>query len=605
MNLDSLRSAINQAYLAEETASVQYLLAQLPDLQSNDTNTYAHKLVTTVRSYKNQHTIIEAFLHEYQLDSDEGIVLMGIAEALLRIPDKSTQDRFLAEKLMTAHWHEHLQHSDSSLVNLSTNMLQLTGQFEQYIKPSQQQHHLFNTLLARLGQPLIRSALKHAMQLLGSQFIIAETIADAIAESQYHLAYRYSFDMLGEAAITSADADRYYQSYLDAINKLAMMTQSDDIFSSSSISIKLSALYPRYETLQHDRAVSSLKEKLFNLVHRAKDCDIMVTIDAEETERLDMSLDIFESIYTHPDFMDWPGFGLAIQAYQKRAIHVIHWLTNLAKNKQCIIPVRLVKGAYWDTEIKRAQDNGLDNYPVFTRKSATDISYLACAQVLLNRPDVFYPQFATHNAHTIAAIYKMAGSLTHYEFQRLHGMGEPLYREIIENLHWPIPCRIYAPVGSYQELLPYLVRRLLENGANTSFVNQVENPDIAIDTVIKNPVDAWMENEKTTLPLPTQLYGEKRLNSRGLNLADPEQLDQLQQQIEKLATEEYQAYPLINGQAITGPAHPVTSPFNHNKIVGTVILSDKNTVSDALDTAADAFHDWRLHPVQDRAKIFE
>lgn len=601
MNPDALRIAVNQAYLADETASVQYLLTQLPDIQSNDTNTTAHKLVTAVRNNKNQQTTTEAFLHEYQLNSVEGMVLMSIAEALLRIPDQSTQDRFLAEKLTAAHWHEHLQHSDSSLVNLSTNLLQLTGQFEQYIMPSQQQHHLFNTLLTRLGQPLIRSALKQAMQLLGSQFIIAETIADAIAESQYHPAYRYSFDMLGEAAITSADANRYYQSYLDAINNLAKTAHSDDIFSSPSISIKLSALYPRYEPLQHDSAVSALKEKLFNLVHRAKKCDITVTIDAEETERLDMSLDIFESIFTHHDFMGWSGFGLAIQAYQKRAIHVIHWLTKLAENMQCIIPVRLVKGAYWDTEIKRAQENGLDNYPVFTRKSATDISYLACAQVLLNRPDIFYPQFATHNAHTVAAIYQMTDSRTHYEFQRLHGMGEQLYREIAENQHWPIPCRIYAPVGSYQDLLPYLVRRLLENGANTSFVNQVENPDIAIDTVIRNPVVAWMENENTTLPLPAQLYGEKRLNSRGLNLADPQQLDQLQLQIKKLATEEYQAFPLINGQAITGPTHPVTTPFNQHEIVGAVIFSNQDAITDAINTATDAFHDWRLHPVQDRS----
>lgn len=602
MNPDALRTAINRAYLAEEKSLVQHLLSKLPNFQNYNTDAYAHQIISAVRNNKNQQSTTETFLREYQLNSNEGIVLMSIAEALLRIPDKATQDCFLADKLTSAYWHEHLHHSESLLVNLSIDLLQLTGQFEQYIKLSKQQRQLFNTVLARLGQPLIRNALKHAMRLLGSQFIIAETIAQAITESQHHTAYRYSFDMLGEAALTSTDADRYYQAYQEAINNLAMTAHADNIFASSSISIKLSALYPRYEPLQHNRAVPALKEKLFNLVHRAKDCNVMVTIDAEESERLDMSLDIFESISTHPDFSNWPGFGLAIQAYQKRASFVIHWLANLAENKQCQIPVRLVKGAYWDTEIKRAQQNGLDNYPVFTRKSATDISYLACAHALLNRPDIFYPQFATHNAHTVAVIYQMAGSRTDYEFQRLHGMGDALYRDIIEIQHWPISCRIYAPVGNYQELLPYLVRRLLENGANTSFVNQIENPDIPIENIIKDPIVSWKETEITTLPLPADIFIEKRLNSRGLNLADLQQLNQLQQQIKKLAADEYQAYPLINGQAITGPAQPVTSPFNNNKTLGTVISSDKNNITDTLNIAVNAFHDWRLHPVKNRAQ---
>ena len=602
MSPDTLRSAINQAYLTGETALVQDLLTQLPNYNVQAINDCARQLVAAVRSNKDRQSVTEAFLHEYQLNSEEGIILMNIAEALLRIPDQATQDRFLADKLTAAHWHEHLHHSDSVLVNLSTGALQLTGRFEQHIKPARRQHQqLFEKLLARLGQPLIRNALKQAMQLLGSQFVIAETIEQAIAVSRHHSAYRYSFDMLGEAAITAADAERFYQAYLDAINKVAMRTPAGDIFSNPSISIKLSALYPRYEPLQRRRAITELKAKLLYLAKCARAGGISVTIDAEETERLEMSLDIFESVFAHSDLDDWQGLGLAVQAYQKRAISVIHWLAALAETKRGKIPVRLVKGAYWDTEIKRAQENGLSDYPVFTRKSATDIAYLACAEALLNKPDAFYPQFATHNAHTVAAIHQFAKEHPGYEFQRLHGMGEQLYREIVERQTRHIPCRIYAPVGNYQDLLPYLVRRLLENGANTSFINQVENPDIAIDQVIQDPISSWREVKKAELPLPSQLYGRQRLNSQGLNLADPQQLVQLQKQLNELSSIKHQAYPLIDGKSYSGLEHLASSPFDRLETVGAVVFSEEQAVADALDAAAKAFDDWRLHPVQQRA----
>lgn len=603
MTSGTLRSAINQAFLTDETALVQDLLTQLSNYNAVDVDADAHELVTAVRNKQYRQSVTDAFLHEYRLNSDEGIVLMGIAEALLRIPDRATQDRFLADKLTAAHWHQHLHHSDSLLVNLSTVALQLTGQFEQHLKPAHRQQQLFEKLLARLGQPLIRKALNQAMQLLGSQFVIAGTIEEAIAKSRRSPLYRYSFDMLGEAAVTAADADRFYQAYLHAIAQLATLVQgrAGDVFEGPSISIKLSALCPRYESLQHRRAVPELQAKLLYLVKRARAGGVSVTVDAEESDRLEMSLDIFEAVFADPELDAWQGFGLAVQAYQKRALPVIQWLADLARTQRRKIPVRLVKGAYWDTEIKRTQENGLHDYPVFTRKSATDVAYLVCAQTLLNEPAFFYPQFATHNAHAVTAIHHLAQRHPGYEFQRLHGMGELLYRETVEHRKWGIPCRIYAPVGNYQDLLPYLVRRLLENGANTSFINQVENPDIAVKEVIRDPVACWREIQEPRLPSPSQLYGSRRLNSQGLNLADPTQLNQLHRQLDGLSGITHQAGPLIDGKTYSAPEHFVCSPYDMLETVGTVAFSDDKAVADALDSAAKAFSDWRLVPAHTRA----
>ena len=399
------------------------------------------------------------------------------------------------------------------------------------------------------------------MQYLAEQFVFADSIQQAVQRSEQETAYRYSFDMLGEAALTADDAERYYQSYLSAIIKLAEHASSADIYANPGISIKLSALCPRYEPLQHIRAVKELTDKLLTLAQKARAANISITVDAEESERLEMSLDIFAAVFTHPDLSGWSGLGLAVQAYQKRALPVIRWLAGLAENQHGKIPLRLVKGAYWDSEIKRAQENGLSNYPVFTHKSATDLSYLACSQLILSRPDVFYPQFATHNAHTLAAVYHSGKQHPGYEFQRLHGMGEPLYHEIIEVQNWQIPCRIYAPVGHYHELLPYLVRRLLENGANTSFINQIDRSDISVEELIRDPVElVKTSTKKPQIVLPGSLYGEQRLNSQGLNLADPELLQQLQQNLDTLADKHWQASPLINGSHYSGEQHPVINP---------------------------------------------
>ena len=602
--ISSLRTAINQAYLADENEIMGGLLAGLGAYDPVIVSDCAKTLIYAVRAKKDQQSPIEAFMREYQLDSQEGIVLMGIAEALLRIPDSFTQDMFLQEKLTHAGWQNHLQRSDSFLVNLSSQALLLTSKFEAHaLLPEKHWFQVFEKLLSRMGAPLIRTVLKQVMQYLAEQFVFADSIQHALQRSGQETAYRYSFDMLGEAALTAVDAERYYQSYLSAISRLGEHASCDGIYANPGISVKLSALCPRYEPLQHKRALKELTAKLLALARKAQAANISITVDAEESERLEISLDIFAAVFKHPDLSGWSGLGLAVQAYQKRALPALRWLAELAKQQSGKIPVRLVKGAYWDSEIKRAQENGLSNYPVFTHKSATDVAYLACAQFILSRPDIFYPQFATHNAHTLAAIHHMGKQHPAYEFQRLHGMGEALYREIIDVQNWQIPCRIYAPVGHFHELLPYLVRRLLENGANTSFINQIDRADISVEELSSDPAErVKTPANKSPIVLPCELYGEQRLNSHGLNLADPELLKQLQQNLSALADKQWQASSIINGRYYCGEQHTITNPFDRRSTVGSVIYADKKAIEQALEGADQAFTKWRLESVEVRSE---
>ncbi|MCB1948956.1 MAG: bifunctional proline dehydrogenase/L-glutamate gamma-semialdehyde dehydrogenase PutA [Burkholderiales bacterium] len=624
-HLYSIRQAMSTAYLTDEKALVEDLLTQLPDYPESDVVTRARDLLTQLRKRfapeSLQHvkqSIVQAFLQEYQLDSEEGIVLMSIAEALLRIPDRATQDRFLADRLNAADWHQHAHHSDSQLVNLATEALSISKLLEQQQRSAQSEHHqshiqtIFESLRVRLGQPVIRIALKRAMHLLAVQFVMAETIEQAIAKSANSIVdsadstVRYSFDMLGEAAITAGDAERFFKAYSHAITQLGRHFQAvdhnkdDRLYVRPSISIKLSALYPRYESFQHRYAVPALTARLFNLAQQARNAGITLMVDAEESERLDLSLDIFSAVFNRAELDNWPGFGIAVQAYQKRATYVIRWLAVLAQSKQRRIPVRLVKGAYWDSEIKRAQENGLDGYPVFTRKSATDISYLVCTRLLIDQPDYFYPQFATHNAHTVFSILQMAHQHPCYEFQRLHGMGEGLY-QMVQAQHPQVVCRVYAPVGEYQDLLPYLVRRLLENGANTSFVHHMENPRIAVEEIVNDPALIWQNGMHSELVLPAALYGDQRRNSQGLNLADPKVQVQVKQSLSELANKRYQAFPLINGKTFAGQMRTVNAPHDSCHVVGDVRYGNKLAVTDALDAAEAAFSDWRLHSVEERA----
>ncbi len=598
--LKNLHTKINQAYLADESDMINELLGYLTDYDAKAIHQKAHLLVTSIRAKKDQQTVIDAFLHEYQLNSDEGIVLMGIAEALLRIPDNTTQDLFLQEKLARADWHQHLQHSDSLLVNFSTRALDMTGKFEQQFNPfDNHQQQIFARLITRLGQPVIRTALTQAMQQMAYQFVIAETIEKACMQANWQMDYLFSYDMLGEAALIAGDSERYYNAYQQAIDHLATQSNSPDPYQNPGISIKLSALYPRYEPLHFKAAEQAIADQLLNLAVKARAAKITVTVDAEESERLSMSLNIFQQVLNDPALRGWNGLGLAVQAYQKRAIRVLHWLLVVAETRQCKIPVRLVKGAYWDSEIKRAQVNGLSNYPVFTHKTVTDMSYLACAQLMLSHPDKIYPQFASHNAHTVSAILELGKQHPGFEFQRLHGMGEALYAQIIKQTS--VPCRIYAPVGQYHDLLPYLVRRLLENGANSSFINQVENPDIDIENVIADPLaELKKATLKTHCVLPKDLFGQQRVNSEGLNLADGNVLTRIEHSLNSFKTQQWQAAPLVNGKSINGTEQPIYNPADSQQQIGTVINSTPKVIAEAVNVAASAFEHWRLLPVKQR-----
>ncbi|AMK78047.1 MULTISPECIES: bifunctional proline dehydrogenase/L-glutamate gamma-semialdehyde dehydrogenase PutA [Methylomonas] len=591
--LTELRQCINQVFTQAEPQAISGLIATLGDYDSQAIGAYSQALIEAVRAKHKQPGIFEAFLHEYSLNSDEGIVLMSIAEALLRIPDRDTQNLFLRDKLADADWHAHWLHSDSLPVNLASGSLWIGGKMEALIR-----QRVFDGLLSRLGEALIRAAIKQAMQQMAKHFVIAEDITAAVEQAGRNPAYRYSFDMLGEAALTEDDAERYFAAYRHAIVTLAESANAD-LFANPGISIKLSALYPRYEPLQYRYAVPAISNKLLVLAKLALAANISVTVDAEEAERLDMSLDIFTAVSSDPALTGWPGFGLAVQAYQKRAEAVIEWLAALAESQLRTIPIRLVKGAYWDSEIKRAQENGWDDYPVYTRKAATDLSYLACARLILSRPQAFYPQFATHNAHSVAAICEFGKDHPGFEFQRLHGMGSALYDELLNQR--PTHCRVYAPVGGYRELLPYLVRRLLENGANTSFINQIEDPQISTAMLSVDPLIQFNQVESKPLAVPDDLFGAQRRNSQGLNLSNPEVLQQLQQDLAAMSDHAWQAAPLIAGQQIRSEPHPVYSPHDRHSLVGEVVFSSQSDIEQALQQATSAFNDWRLCPVGTRA----
>ena len=436
--------------------------------------------------------MIEAFMRQYDLSSEEGVLLMCVAEALLRIPDTATADKLIRDKLGDANWRKHLGGSESLLVNASTWGLMLTGQLVNF---GDDHRPDFSGAMRRLagppGEPVIRTAVRQAMRIMGYQFVMGRSIDEAMerAEKKDNRPYRYSYDMLGEAAITAADAERYQQAYRDAIAALGKRGPFANQMDAPSISVKLSALHPRYEVAQRARAFNELSEKLLELAQLAMQHGMALTVDAEEADRLELSLDIIGEVFAHPSLEGWNGLGMAVQAYQKRAPLVIDWLVETAQATKRRWYVRLVKGAYWDSEIKHAQELGLSGYPVFTRKPNTDVSYLACARRLFKAgAELIYPQFATHNAHTIMAVHHMAQGRP-FEFQRLHGMGEDLYAEVIGKKHLNVPCRVYAPVGTHEDLLPYLVRRLLENGANTSFVNRIVDESLTPRELVADPCE--------------------------------------------------------------------------------------------------------------------
>jgi RHH-type proline utilization regulon transcriptional repressor/proline dehydrogenase/delta 1-pyrroline-5-carboxylate dehydrogenase len=538
---------------------------------------------------------------------------MCIAEALLRIPDADTADDLIADKITAARWEEHLGTSESLFVNASTWGLMLTGQLLKIdaaarINPAQ----MLAKVASRAGEPVVRTAMRQAMRIMGHQFVMGRTIREALqrSTSKRNKSYRYSFDMLGEAALTEADAQRYFEAYYSAIRDIgaAPRTAGDDIFSAPSISVKLSALHPRYEYLQVDRVLGELTPRVLELAEHAKHSDIAMTIDAEEADRLELSLQIFERVFRDASLTGYDGLGLAVQTYQRRASDVFRLLEHLARDVGRRIPVRLVKGAYWDTEIKRAQELGLESYPVFTRKTHTDVSYLACARQALDAGEALYPQFATHNAHTLASVMHYAGSRRDYEFQRLHGMGEELYAEIIDPEKFARPCRVYAPVGSHKDLLPYLVRRLLENGANTSFVNRIIDDSIDVAEIVADPIEATESHAgepHPRIPPPGGLFGEERRNSEGLNLADDRVIVDLLTAMQDAAARPVTAYPIIAGQATSGTVVESINPADRSHTVGTCKVSTEEHVDKAIASAWAAQPEWDRTPAGRRAEILE
>ena len=609
---DALRQKVRDAYRMDETECLKERLAQadIPSDQRDRIEARARQLVTTVRKERVKSSGIDAFMHEYELSSQEGVVLMCLAEALLRIPDAETADALIKDKIGGANWEKHLGHSDSLFVNASTWALMLTGRVVNLNRNEEGREWggVLKRLVQRSGEPVIRQAVMQGMKILGRQFVMGRSIDEACKRAREHEeeGYRYSYDMLGEAARTMADAERYFEEYANAIHAIGKVADKRGCIDAPGVSVKLSALHPRYEYGQEDRVKKELLPKLIELCQLAADYDIGLCIDAEEADRLDISMDLIEAVAAHGSLKHWQGLGLAVQAYQKRCAPLIDWLTDLAKRTKRRLMVRLVKGAYWDTEIKRAQELGLDGYPVFTRKVNTDVSYLACAKKLLSHPDAFYPCFATHNAHSLSAIAEMAGNHSGFEFQCLHGMGDALYDQVVGKEGNGYPVRIYAPVGSHEDLLAYLVRRLLENGANSSFVNRIVDESAPIREIIADPLAEAPRNMPSyhpRIPLPAGLYGPERPNAEGYDITHPDVLSALKTDMDEEVSESFRSCPLIGGLEKSGHESKIRNPANHAEVVGVVQEADADQAKEALNRAIKAKPDWDDLGAEKRAEI--
>jgi len=602
----AVSAAITARYLADETKLVAELLerASLPAAQAARVGQQAAALVEAIRLRQQDEGGVDALLRAYDLSSSEGIVLMCLAEALLRIPDADTADRLIADKLGSADWQAHLGKSDSLFVNASTWALLLTGRIVRPAEIEEAPASFFARLVERIGEPVVRAALRQAMRILGQQFVMGETIEEALRRAAQSPQFNYSFDMLGEAALTAEDAQRYLAAYGAAIEAIGRgAAGSASLLDAPSISVKLSALCPRFEVAHGARAVRELTRALTDLALAARSAGIGLTVDAEEADRLELSLAIFAAVFRDSRLEQYAGLGLAVQAYQKRAVRVLEWLAALARDEGRTIPVRLVKGAYWDSEIKRAQELGLEDYPVFTRKCNTDVSYLACAKALLTQHDSLYPQFATHNAHTVAWLLDV-GADRNFELQRLHGMGEELYGELDERPGFAHRCRVYAPVGSHEHLLPYLVRRLLENGANTSFVNRLVQAEAGIDEIVADPtavargLGAAVRHPR--IPLPRNLFADRE-NSRGTNLASSRDLEELAQTLGRTEAGRWHVRPRIDGEDVKGNARECRDPADRRRVVGTAEFADAAVARRALDAASAFAPRWSETAAAERA----
>lgn len=614
-NMSDTWNTLISNYRKDESEILQTLIphAQLTHEQNEHINNHARNFVAEIRQQCLKKGGINALIAEYDLSNEEGIALMCLAEALLRIPDSITQDRLIRDKILKADWQSHLGQSESLFVNAASLGLYFTGKI---LRPEQINHvrlkNSLNEFIKNRSEDVLRNSICYAMRILGNHFVMGECITDAQTRAlkfEEH-GYRYSYDMLGEAARTNEDAKAYLIEYENAIKSVGKSHKDKTIFERANVSIKMSALHPRYEFMQEHCVFDELYPRVKQLCLLAHAQKISLGIDAEESDRLIPSLEIFAKLAQEPELKDWQGLGLAVQAYQKRAFATLDFLIELAKKTGRRFMVRLVKGAYWDTEIKQAQEQGL-NYPVFTRKVYTDVSYLACVKKMLAHTDVIYPMFATHNARTVASILEYAGTYRDYEFQCLHGMGATLYDHIVDhNAEFGIPCRVYAPVGTHKHLLAYLVRRLLENGANSSFVNRVLDTSISIDTMIEDPIkkaESFNLQPHPKIPFPRNLYGDTHMNSQGIDLNNPHVLTKVMNELHQFSNDQWLALPILakRSAARDDKQTPIKNPANIKETVGEVIEATEKEAEQALDSAAEAFKEWNKTTAEARAQILK
>ncbi len=611
------RDQIAAHYRVDETQAVDVLKAYLQKHDADHTavKQTAKTLIEHVRATPRKTIAVENFLQEYGLTTPEGIALMCLAEALLRVPDSATANKLIEDKITKADWQDHIKTADDLFLSMSSFALMLSGKVmnENRSLIGVSSKSVIGKMVKRMGEPVIRQALYQTMKMMGQQFVMGQTIDAAIERAKELEAknFRYSYDMLGEGARTNADAERYYKVYSDAIDVIgqrvnASMPQGDHR-TRAGISVKISAIHPQYHFAHRHECLPELIQKLKALSLKCKKYNIGLTVDAEEADRLDLSLDLIEAVFLDKDLEGWEGFGLALQAYGRRAFYVIDWLKALSEKAGRKIMVRLVKGAYWDTEIKLAQIGGMTEYPVFTRKVLTDLSYNACAVKLMQNTKHFYPQLATHNAYTVATILKLANDngITDFEFQKLHGMADPLYAHVVKNHN--VPCRIYAPVGTHKDLLPYLVRRMLENGANSSFVNQIGDVTVPLDTMLKSPleeVSGLNSIPHPKIPQPKDLYHPERINSKGYDMKEIKNETHMLEKIRDYKSKPWCAASLVLGKEIKNEDNSKTSvsPIDHAISLGKVYSLGETDIRHAMDSAVAGFENWSLTPVAVRAK---
>ncbi len=613
--LEHLRERIRHATHADETAVISELLSSqaLDEKSRLRVRQSGVKLVERCRLMSHKAGTLDAFLQEFGLSNNEGIALMCLAESLLRVPDEETADRLIAEKILSGDWASHKGRSGSRFVNASVWGLMLTGKVVTLDDEiTGDTTSWMKRLVSSLGEPVVRKSVLQAMRIMGGQYVLGRTIQEAIQKgtSGNRPGTRFSFDMLGEGARTERDAQRYYDSYADAIRQIVATSAGASVVQANGISVKLSALHPRYEYRQKQRVMQELLPRVKALAMMAKEGRVGFSIDAEECDRLDLSLDIFEALARDQELQGWDGLGFVLQAYQKRATHVARWLINLANQCHRRFMVRLVKGAYWDGEIKHAQEQGMADYPVFTRKCHTDLSYQVCAGILLQAQEEIFPQFATHNAHTVAVIQELTAGGKEFEFQRLHGMGHLLYDEVLDS-NPNAAVRVYAPVGNHRDLLPYLVRRLLENGANSSFVNRFLDAQVSPEELLRDPVEETRSHPQARhsgIPVPRQLYREEASpwdNAMGIDLADPLAVAPLLQTVMGAPEQAYRASPIVGGQALPGQERPVMNPARHAQQVGLVVEAGPQAIETALQRASSAQSGWNNQPAGERAACLE